>query len=84
MDKNFKPSTRKSDIVVQKTGEEVLIYDLKVDKAFCLNETSALIWQACDGKKLLRKSAILSENNSIQKLMTKLFGWRLTNSANKI
>jgi hypothetical protein len=30
---------------------EVLIYDLTESKAFCLNETSALVWQACDGQK---------------------------------
>lgn len=30
---------------------EVLIYDLGEQRAFCLNETSALVWQACNGKK---------------------------------
>ena len=46
-----KPLSRKEDIVVQELEGEVLIYDLRVNKAFCLNETSALIWQACDGSK---------------------------------
>jgi hypothetical protein len=28
-----------------------LIYDINESKAFCLNKTSALIWQSCDGNK---------------------------------
>ena len=45
------PKTRQEDIVVQELEKELLIYDFRIDKAFCLNETSALIWQACDGTK---------------------------------
>lgn len=51
MKSNKHPLSRKSNIVVQETGSEVLIYDLGNSKAFCLNETSALVWQACDGDK---------------------------------
>ena len=40
---------RSADIVIQNLGEEVLIYDLLIHKAFCLNETSAVVYQACDG-----------------------------------
>jgi hypothetical protein len=43
------PKTRNDNIVVQEIDKELLIYDLKENKAFCLNETSALIWQLCDG-----------------------------------
>lgn len=48
-----KPLGRKDDIVVQELDGEVLIYDLKVNKVFCLNQTSALVWQACDGKRTI-------------------------------
>jgi len=48
-----KPVSRKEELVVQEHDGEVLIYDLKENKAFCLNETSALVWQACDGKKTI-------------------------------
>jgi hypothetical protein len=41
---NIKPISRKSHIVVQYFGNEILIYDLTENKAFCLNETSALVW----------------------------------------
>jgi Coenzyme PQQ synthesis protein D (PqqD) len=52
MSKNkFKPLSKKADIVIQKVGNEILIYDLKLNKAFSLNETSSIIWQACDGNK---------------------------------
>lgn len=51
MKQKVAPQSRKNDIVVQDLNGEVLIYDLKSNKAFCLNETSALVWQACDGTK---------------------------------
>jgi hypothetical protein len=52
MSKNqARPTSRKKDIVVQEYNNEILIYDLSLHKAFSLNETSALVWQACDGSK---------------------------------
>lgn len=45
-----KPKTRNENLVVQEFESEILIYDLKTNKAFCLNETSALIYQLCNGK----------------------------------
>lgn len=44
-----RPVSRTDDLVVQELNNEVLIYDLRENKAFCLNETSALIWRSCDG-----------------------------------
>ena len=52
MSKNeIKPICRKTDIVIQEYGTEILIYDLLIHKAFSLNETSALIWHSCDGSR---------------------------------
>jgi hypothetical protein len=48
---NTYPVSRKANLVVQEMDSELLIYDLTENKAFCLNETSALIWQLCDGNK---------------------------------
>lgn len=45
------PIARQQDIVVQQTNEEVLLYDLIDNKAYCLNETSAAIWELCDGNR---------------------------------
>ncbi len=46
-----KPKARKNDIVIQKLEDETLVYDTNENKAFCLNETSALVWSLCDGKR---------------------------------
>jgi hypothetical protein len=47
---NKLPFARTTDIVIQTSGKELLIYDLIKHKAFNLNETSAIVYQACDGK----------------------------------
>jgi len=47
--KNSNPKGRENDIVVQELKGEVLLYDLNNNKAYCLNETSAIIWNLCDG-----------------------------------
>ncbi len=47
----MKPQARKSDLVVRQLGKERLIYDLKANKAFCLNETSTLVLESCDGTR---------------------------------
>lgn len=44
------PFGRKENLVIQEVENEILIYDLKKNEAFCLNETSAFIWKMCDGK----------------------------------
>jgi len=45
------PLGRHSDIVIQAAGDETLIYDLKTNKAYCLNESSSAIWKLCDGNR---------------------------------
>ena len=45
------PIARKSGIVIQEVPEEVLVYDLDTNKAHCLNQTAALIWNSCDGSR---------------------------------
>lgn len=54
---NNKPLSRQNNIVVQELENEILLYDLKSHKAFCLNETSALVWQLCDGNKSVAEIA---------------------------
>src|SRR3712207_613829 len=65
MNRNF-PRSRQKDVVVQELLGEVLIYDLKIDKAFCLNETSAMVWLECDGTKSVAEisSAVSRKLNS--------------------
>jgi len=45
-----KPIARRQGLVIQKLPGEVLVYDLQRDRAHCLNETAAFIWQRCDGR----------------------------------
>lgn len=46
-----KPKSRNENIVVQEMNKELLIYDLNINKAFCLNETSKIIWELSDGTR---------------------------------
>ena len=67
MKKNNVPKARKDNLVVQDLNGETLIYDLDTNRAVCLNETSALVWQNCDGVKTVSDiSSVLSAetNNS--------------------
>ena len=53
MKKQGRPISRKDNVVVQELKGELLIYDLSKNKAFCLNQTSALVWQSCDGNRTI-------------------------------
>ena len=39
------PRARTHGLVIQKTGEETLIYDLDADKAVCLNSIAKAVWE---------------------------------------
>lgn len=51
MNREYLPLCRNENIVIQNLANETLLYDLEADKAFCLNQTSALVWNACNGRK---------------------------------
>lgn len=53
MKKNVKPTARKNDLVIQQADNEVLVYDLNTNKAACLNETAAFVWQNCNGSNAI-------------------------------
>lgn len=55
------PLARNKNLVVQQADSELLVYDLNINKAICLNETSALIWQNCDGEKNMLEIAKVVE-----------------------
>ena len=48
-----RPQSRRENLVEQEVDGELLIYDLNKNKALCLNHTSALVWQACDGTRTI-------------------------------
>jgi hypothetical protein len=58
------PLARNTDIVIQTLGKEVLIYDLNTHKAYCLNETSSIVYQACDGETSLDELILRSNFTS--------------------
>lgn len=49
MNNTQRPEARKSGLVIQDLPEEILVYDLKTNKAHCLNQTAAVVWKLCDG-----------------------------------
>jgi hypothetical protein len=64
----MRPIARRNELVVQEMAGETLVYDLRTNKAICLNQTSALVWQNCDGKKNVLEIASEMEkqlNNSV-------------------
>ncbi len=51
MKTKLNPVSLKNNVVVQALATETLVYDLGRNKAFCLNQTSAMVWQLCDGER---------------------------------
>jgi hypothetical protein len=45
------PVARTESLIVKEVDGEILVYDLKTDKAHCLNQTAARVWKNCDGRK---------------------------------
>jgi hypothetical protein len=45
------PRARRKDLLVEKVGDELVIYDLERQRLHQLNRAAALVWQSCDGRK---------------------------------
>jgi hypothetical protein len=41
---------KRKNAVVRQLGDEFLVYDLKTNKAHCLNRMAGEVWMLCDGK----------------------------------
>ena len=48
-----RPRARSEDLVVHEVEDEVLIYDIRRDKAYCLNPTTAAVWERCNGRQTI-------------------------------
>jgi hypothetical protein len=60
------PLRREKDILVHELPDETLVYDVKRNKAHCLNRTAALVWRHCDGRTTVTEMArIVHEELSI-------------------
>ena len=68
MNNNQIPKARQSGLVVKNAANELLVYDLEAEKAMCLNETTAKVWQACNGRNSVKDISmefeLLDSNNS--------------------
>ncbi len=51
------PTARMEGLIVEEFADEVLVYDLRRNKAHCLNSTAALIWRRCDGRTTVAEVA---------------------------
>lgn len=57
------PRKREQGLVVQEMPGETLVYDMDTNKAHCLNEPAARVWNACDGKSTHQD---ISENSQTE------------------
>jgi hypothetical protein len=53
----FYPQSRKEGLTVRELSDETLIYDLQRQKALCLNQVAAWVWQHCDGQTTIEDLA---------------------------
>ena len=49
--RNAPPLAAHEKLVVQDLKDELLIYNLQTNQAIALNQTAALVWRYCDGKR---------------------------------
>ncbi len=66
--------TKNENIVVQELEKEILIYNLETNKAFCLNDTSAMIYQLCNGKRTVSEIS-QSLNKKMKQITNEEFIW---------
>ena len=64
MERDEMPMMRQDQLVVQETVDETLVYDLKIDKACCLNQTASLVWKYCNGQNTATYIAQLIEKDT--------------------
>jgi len=43
------PLARTGELAIEELGDELLVYDLKIDRAHSLGATVSRVWRACDG-----------------------------------
>lgn len=60
---NFQPLARKEKLVIEQMADEILVYDLETHKAHCLNLTSSVVWQHCNGKNSISQIAKLASKD---------------------
>jgi hypothetical protein len=49
----MKPVARKGDIFAENLPEEVILYNKTNNKVHCLGKTAAVVWESCDGTRMV-------------------------------
>lgn len=49
MNDSIKPHARHHELIIQELPDELLVYDLAANKAYCLNRSAMIVWNLCDG-----------------------------------
>jgi hypothetical protein len=76
------PKSRTFNLTTQEIGDEILIYDLEINRAFSLNQTAALVWQYSDGHNSVHAiAAKLSE--TLRRLVSEQMIWLALDQLNK-
>lgn len=57
MNDSIKPLVRHHELIVQELHGELLVYDLAAHKAYCLNQSAAMVWNLCDGNSTVADMA---------------------------
>src|SRR4030095_6300886 len=70
--KSPNPRARKDGLIVQNLPDETLVYDLERDRAHCLNQTAAFVWQHCDGRSNAKEIARALKDKTKQPVDEKL------------
>lgn len=66
---NLRPKSFTENIVQQIIDNELLLYNLTTNKAFCLNQTSAEIYNLCNGTNEI---AVIAEKTNLPKEVVQL------------
>jgi hypothetical protein len=54
----------RKDLLVRELNSEVILYDRRTRKAYCLNPAAAAVWRLCDGQKSVKEIARALEKDS--------------------
>lgn len=76
------PFLRTENLVVKELPNEVLIYDLENNKAFCLNETARFIMDECDGENSIEE-AVESLNRKMNSKIDEEMVWMVIDQFKK-
>jgi Coenzyme PQQ synthesis protein D (PqqD) len=57
------PRSIRQNISIQQVGTETLVYDETRHKAFCLNETSSVIWRLADGERTVAQMSAAASHH---------------------